>query len=229
MTTRWNHLFNEKLFSNFTGIFSNYNYSLEGLFAVATSFKWDSNIINWTGKADFTYFPNPRHTVQFGLHAINHQFNPGEINPLKGSGIIAKSLERKSAWEPSFYVSDEFKFNDCLSFHAGLRYSRFYRTGKETVRQYANGRPLVLKPRGVFERVKAVGETVYGKGDLIKSFGGLEPRFSASYKISGRHAVKGSYNRMYQYIHLISNTASSTPLDIWSPSGPYKAPRSAIK
>lgn len=225
VTVRWNHLFSDKLFSNFTGIYSKYNYSLENR-APGSSFEWVSDITNWTGKADFTFFPNPDHTVQFGVSAIRHEFNPGSITPIDGSNINARTLEKKFALEPALYFSDEFKLSDNLSFNLGLRYSRFYRMGSERILEYANNQPSVLNSTtGIYENGEVVNERIYGVGDVIKSFGGLEPRASVSYKINNKHAIKASYNRNYQYVHLISNTTSSTPLDIWSPSGPYKDPQ----
>lgn len=226
-TVRWNHLFNDRLFSNFTVIRSNFDYSLESR-ATGTAYLWESSITNWTGKADFSYFLNPKHTVNFGASVIKHEFRPGQVTPLAGSEITPTTLDPKFAIEPAIYLSDEFKLNDRLSFNIGIRYSAFLRTGAETIRQYANGQPSVLNPAtGIYENGEVVGETTYSKGEIIKSFGGLEPRFSANYKLNDQNAIKASYNRLYQYIHLISNTTSVTPLDIWSPSGPFKAPQLA--
>ncbi len=212
---RWNHLFNEKLFSNFSLVYSDYKYTL-GAEDPENEFDWESRIINQNIKADFTYYKNPRNTFEFGANALFYNFKPAKVS---GVNVNNFELENQVAIEPAVYVSHEHHFTENFKVQYGLRYSFFLRMGAGTVYEYDPTRPK--------DPTTVINTTIYEDGDIIKSFGGLEPRLLVNYILNDVSSVKASYNRTRQYIHLISNTTSATPIDVWRPSDTHINPATA--
>ncbi|SDW84531.1 Outer membrane protein beta-barrel family protein [Lutibacter oricola] len=223
---RWNHIFNDKLFSNLSLIYSHYNYNMELDFI---GLDWESDINNYNLKYDFSYFKSEKLKFKFGTSLTYYQFNPGLLNPLtEDSGINRIDLDDKFAFEGGLYTSLEHKISDKLTALYGMRYSNFYRLGNQAISNYANNAPVVYNSQlGIYESAEASSETEYSSGETISSFDNFEPRAAISYKLNDDSSVKVSYNRMAQYLHLISNTTSATPLDIWTPSGEYIKPQLA--
>ncbi|SDL09281.1 Outer membrane receptor proteins, mostly Fe transport [Catalinimonas alkaloidigena] len=215
-TLRWNHLFNQKLFSNFTAVYSDYEYNFR-INNEALGFDWTSNIINYNLKADFIWYPTPSNTVEFGTSTIYYTFKPGDFQTIsEASAFTPFQLDDQYAVEPAVYASNEQKIGNRLTLQYGLRASAFYRLGEGTAYIYDPNHP---------KSAETIIDTVqYGRGEVMSKFWGLEPRFSANYKLNDQSSLKLSYNRMRQNIHLISNTTAATPLDVWSPAGPHINP-----
>ncbi|MEN0005453.1 MAG: TonB-dependent receptor [Bacteroidota bacterium] len=223
-TLRWNRIFSESLSSNLSATYSGYNYRLQSF--GGTGFDWTSNITNYSLKQDFNWFLNEKNSINFGAEATYYDFQPGEISPTGESTLNTITYDPKYALEFGIYLSNEQTISDKLTLNYGLRFSGFNRLGNETILLYQNNEPVVQEPgTGTYLNGEVIGERTYGSGESINLFTGLEPRVSARYVIDDQSSIKAGYNRMYQYIHLISNTTSATPLDIWSPSGPYKGPQ----
>ena len=222
--TRWNHLFSDKLFSNLTLIYTEYNYFLNLDFI---GFDWDSGIQNLNIKYDFKNYISDNFSLSYGLSGIHYHFNPGEITPSTvDSSINAEKLDQKYAFESAIYVEAEQSFNDVFSMNYGVRVSSFLRLGGQPIYHYKYNEPVAFNQEfGIYEEGVVSGFTDYAKSDIIKPFYGFEPRFSVSYTANENNAFKASYNRMFQYIHLISNTVSAAPLDVWAPSGTYIEPQ----
>jgi hypothetical protein len=220
---RWNHIFSNKLFSNASAIFSNYNY---GLKLKIVGIDWKSNIKNYNFKYDFKHYLSSKLTLNYGVNSIYYNFNPGTIRPFdKLSTIIPDQIAKKYAFENAAYLSAEQKLSDKLSLNFGLRYSDFQRLGEEERFTYANNQAVVFnKELQVYEEATPTGTIKYGKNKKIASFNNFEPRFSVAYSLDEKQSIKASYNRMSQYVHLVSNTASISPLDIWAPSDQYLKP-----
>ncbi|NER13470.1 TonB-dependent receptor [Leptobacterium flavescens] len=223
---RWNHIFSDKLFSNLSMIYSRYDYNLE---LVLNGLDWESDIKNYNLKYDLSYFLNDKLQLNFGASGIYYQFNPGLLQPLgSDSGINRRKLDDKFALEGGLYASLEHKITDRLTAQYGLRYSAFNRLGSQTLNEYQNNLPVVYNEQlGIYERGEAIGETSFSSGESIASFGNFEPRLALSYQLNDKSSVKASYNRTAQYLHLISNTTSATPLDVWAPSGKFLKPQLA--
>lgn len=221
---RWNHLFNDKLFSNLSAIYSDYYYGLEIGFA---GFKWESGIKNFNLKYDFKHYLSNSLKLTYGLNAQNYVFNPGTIIPLgQKSQFNADQLAKKFALEPAIYFDVEQKLNSKISVNYGLRYSTFYRLGNEDVNLYANNQAVVFnQDLKIYEKASPIGTKNYGKNKTIANFGNIEPRLSIAYAFNDDQSLKTSYNRMAQYLHLITNTQSPTPLDIWTPSDNFLKPQ----
>jgi hypothetical protein len=206
-TLRWNHLFNEKLFLNSSFIFTNYNYQIV-LGVGDAQFKVKSGVQDIGLKEDFQYFLNSRHKLKFGFNSIYHTFIPGEVTTGTGSATgplrLARTLDRKYGLENAIYLTDEFKLTSHFTINYGLRYSLFTAIGPGTIYSYDTGG-------------NAVDSGYYKTNQFIKTYSGFEPRISAAYILNESSSLKASYNRIYQYLHLLSNTTSSTPIDLWVP------------
>ncbi|SEA77865.1 TonB-dependent Receptor Plug Domain [Flavobacterium gillisiae] len=226
LNLRWNHLFSDKLFSNLSLIYSDYYYGLDLDFV---GFKWDSGIKNYNIKYDFKNYISDKFKLNYGVNAIYYDFNPGTIRPSNSdSGINFDQLDKKYAFEPSIYISAVQEVSKRLSLSYGLRYSQFYRLGSSTVNIYENDSPLNFNTDlQIYEKATPIGTKFYDKNEVIQSYNNLEPRFSASYQLNDAQAIKASYNRMTQYLQLISNTSSPTPLDVWMPSDNFIKPQIA--
>ena len=210
-TARWNHIFGEKLFFNSTIYYSNYNYFLGFKNDNdKTAFDWESHIINYSAKPEFTYYLNSKNTIHFGGQAIWYVFKPGKIILTQASGNKTQvGLADKNGLESALYFDNEQKFNDRFSMQYGIRYSLFNYIADTAFYYYdttANIRKRLKEEKG------------FTKGTSIKQYGNFEPRLSMKYELTDASSIKASYNRMAQYLHLVSNTAAATPLDIWTPA-----------
>ena len=223
---RWNHLFSEKHFSNLSAIFSDYYY---GLTLTSVGFDWQSSIKNFNVKYDLKYYLNDKIKLNYGLNSNYYKFNPGTIEPIDDqSSINFNQLDKKNAFEPSLYIEAEHQATQKLSLMYGLRYSMFYRLGASTVNLYKNNQAVTFNDQlQIYEKGVPIDFKTYGSNEVITSFSNFEPRFSSSYILNEKSSVKASYNRMVQYLQLVSNTASPTPLDIWTPSDQYIKPQIA--
>jgi len=226
LNLRWNHLFSDKLFSNLSLIYSDYYYGLDLDFV---GFKWDSGIKNYNIKYDFKSYISDKFKLNYGVNGIYYNFNPGTIKPSNAeSGINFDQLDKKYAFEPALYINAEQEISDKISLSYGLRYSMFYRLGESTVNLYADNNPVTFNSdMQIYEQAKPIGTKFYEKNKVIKTYDNFEPRFSVGYQLNENQSVKASYNRMVQYLQLISNTSSPTPLDVWTPSDTYVKPQIA--
>ncbi|MBP4143155.1 TonB-dependent receptor [Flavobacterium sp. P4023] len=226
LNLRWNHLFSDKLFSNLSLIYSDYYYGLDLDFV---GFKWDSGIKNYNIKYDFKNYISDKFKLNYGVNGIYYKFNPGTIKPTDdNSGINFDQLDKKYAFEPALYINADHDLSDKIAISYGIRYSLFYRLGQSTVNIYENNSPVTFNSDlKIYEKATPIGTEFYKKNKTIQSYDNFEPRFSLSYQLSENQSIKTSYNRMVQYLQLISNTSSPTPLDIWTPSDNFIKPQIA--
>lgn len=199
-TMRWNHLFSEKMFSNTTLIYSDYNYAIEN-FDNRSDFKVTSIIRDWNLKQDYQYFASSGHTLKFGLNANHHQIRPGNITSSSASSINDREIERRNGLELAAYISDEWKLSR-FNLVYGLRLSSFSLVGP--------GRFLSYDSEG-----NAVNPQNYQSGKLVKHYFLAEPRISANYQVDDQKSLKVSYTRNTQNLHLLSNSTSALPTDLW--------------
>lgn len=226
LNLRWNHLFSDKLFSNLSLIYSDYYYGLDLDFV---GFKWDSGIKNYNIKYDLKNYISDKFKLNYGINAIYYDFNPGIIRPSDpNSGINFAQLDKKYAFEPAAYLDAEQEISDKIAISYGLRYSLFYRLGNSKINIYENNNPVLFNSEmQIYEKATPIGVQNYKKNETITNFGNLEPRFSLAYQVNDSQSIKTSYNRMVQYLQLVSNTASPTPLDVWTPSDSFIKPQIA--
>ncbi|MEH6680190.1 MAG: carboxypeptidase-like regulatory domain-containing protein [Sediminicola sp.] len=221
---RWKKNFSDLVTADLSLIYSDY---LFGLNLGIQDFEWDSSIKNFGLKYDFKHHLSEDIQLNYGANALYYDFNPGTLRPDgDDSGINFQQLDKKYALEPAFYLDVEHTISEKISVRYGLRYSMFYRYGQEDITLYEDDLPVIFNPDlMVYEKAEPIGSTPYGKGENIASFDNLEPRLGISYSLNDNTSFKASYNRMAQYLHLIANTQSPTPVNVWTPSGPYIKPQ----
>ena len=224
-TLRWNHIFSDKLLSNASIIYSDYFYGLNLDFV---GFDWNSGVSNINSKYDLTYYLNDKIKIYSGINNLYYTFNPGEISPSRpDSGIVESQLTKKFANEFATYIDVEHRLSNNLSLEYGLRYSNFTRLGQDKVNIYSNNEPVVFDPfLLIYKSADPIDvDTDRSRSDKLASFNNLEPRLALAYSLGDDASIKSSYTRLSQYLHLLSNTSSSTPLDVWTPSGPFTRPQ----
>lgn len=221
---RWKHLFSDRLLSNLSLIYSDYFYGLELDFV---GFEWNSGIQNINLKYDFTQHIDNTLQLNYGLNTIYYIFNPGEIEPNRSdSGIVAEQLTQKYANESALYISAEHTLSKKLNVAYGLRASLFQRLGQDEFFVYENNNPVLFDPPTQrYKEAEPIDAIRVDRSNTLKTFFNLEPRVSLSYRMNEHSALKASYTRLTQYLHLLSNTNSPTPLDVWTPSGPFVEPQ----
>ena len=223
LNLRWNNLINEKTFSNTSLIYSNYYYGLQLDFG---GFDWESSIKNLNLKFDIKNYFSSKFQFNYGINLLYFDFNPGEISPLnEDSGINYSKLNAKYAIESSLYFDVINKINSNLSIRYGFRFNQFLRLRQQGLQSYINDNPLDYDENlRIYNPANPLINSFDNNSSVFKTYNNIEPRMNISYSF-GNQSLKLSYNRLNQYLHLISNTSSPTPLDIWVPSGPYLKPQ----
>jgi hypothetical protein len=217
-TIRWNHLFNDRLFSNASIIASNFDYSLK-INDPAMGFKWTSNLQELSAKYDLTYYVNTKNEVTFGYHLTGRRFSPARIEPAENSFFIKTLFDKMYGLDHALYVSNSQKINDKLSLEYGVRLSIFQNVGKSDVFLYDD-------PQNNAKPVRT--DTLhFGAWENIKTYVNLEPRLGVLYRLSETGSVKLSYNRMVQNTHLITSGSVPLPFNTWNPSNYYLKPQVA--
>lgn len=218
-TLSWSHFFNDKFTSKIAGVYSRYDANIE-IPDSSFALKLPSNIIYKSVKADFDYQLGKKQKIGFGGAAIDYDIDPGSLIPVgSASQINAKLIPKENALEAGVYVNDEIEISKKFSVMIGARYSWFGNKGASTIYNYRDG--FTKSPETISD------STVYGAGEFTKTFGGIEPRFSAKFSINDQSSIKFSLNRMRQYIQLISNTTSALPTARWKTSDNYLNPQIA--
>ena len=211
-TLRWNHIFNEKLFSNFTFIASSFGYNM-GLTNEDSGFDWKSQLTDYNLKGDFNWYFDNNNTINFGFSTILHDFFPGKIKGTGSSSFITEyGLPNNYSLENAIYISNSQKIGSMLSLKYGLRLSMFNNVGPNTVFNY--------DPLG-----QPIDSTVYSKGDFYNTYFGLEPRLGAVFQLNEISSVKASYSRNYQFLQQAQNSTAGSPLNIWFSSSTNVKPQ----
>lgn len=217
-TLKWKHTFNPKLSLQSYAIVSSYSYNLNDNRDSSSFSSLHYNLNQSIFRSDFLYFPGNKHKIEFGINAIYYSLLPGTREPFGDySRITSTRIEKENALEPSVYLSDEFEITPAISVSGGLRGTVYTLFGPKTEYQYDENNP---------RRVENITDTLnYGKGESIKSYPGLEFRISSRILITNNFSFKTGIQRVYQYLHMISNTTSMSPTDIWKLSDRYFRPQ----
>jgi outer membrane receptor protein involved in Fe transport len=205
LTARWNHLFSDKLFLNTTLLYNDYHFSFnssQNLIGV----KLFSGIHDYNAKTDLEYYPNNQNHIKVGMVYTYHTFTPNQVSgSIDTIQLKPDNALIKYAHEAAAYVLDDIEVNKWLRINIGLRYSWFGQIGPYTSYVYDNN------------NIKT-DSTVYGSGKMVKSYGGLEPRFNVRFGLNEASSIKASIAKTYQYLHLVSNNGTTLPTDVWVPS-----------
>lgn len=202
-TLRWNHNFSEKLFSNTSLIYSNYSYDINIMNEAEITIGSEIRDINL--KQDFTFYANAQNTVKFGGNIIYHNILPGEITVSEGFGFEPDEIPRRRAIEWAGYISNSQNISEHFKIYYGLRLALFSNVGPGEYYEFDENGELI--------------NTVEVENfEFMKTQGGLEPRLGVNYIFNSKSSVKASYNRIHQFLHLLSNSTTTTPTDLWLPS-----------
>ena len=200
-TVRWNHIYSNKLFSNTSLIFSNYNYTIS-IRSGANDFDIFSQIRDWNLKHEMQWYLNDRNSIRVGFNSIVHTIRPGEVTATSASSINNSFLQKRYSLDNALYATNTWKASEKWSVTYGARLSSFTILGK--------GDFYTLDPDG-----KVLDTLSYTKGQVVKNYLNLEPRLAASFQLNNSSSVKASYVRNTQNLHLISNSTTSSPTDKW--------------
>lgn len=215
---KWKHLFNNKSNALFSAGVDNYQYSVSNTHDSTNDFKLAFNINQTWLRAEFSYAPDNRNAISYGVSSIYYKLHPGNYTPLGSESIVVPNIvPAEQALESAAWLGDQYTVSSRLTVSAGLRYSVFNYLGPHDVYNYASGVPLSV--------ATIVDTSHYAKNKFIKTYSAPEIRFSARYSLSDNSSVKVSYNTLEQYIHMLSNTVSISPTDIWKLSDPHIKPQ----
>jgi hypothetical protein len=202
-TLRWNHLFSDKLFLNTSAVMTDYQYKIT-ISSGPNAFAITSSIRDYTGKMGFEYYLNENNKIKFGLAETYHSFTPGKVSSNGLDLLNDPNIDKKYALEGALYLSNEQTLNEHIIVNYGLRYSMFDQIGPGKTFHYDSNGTIT-------------DTTTYTGHRRIQEYGGLEPRAAINFLINKSSSVKASYTRTMQYVQLLSNTTSSTPVDLWVP------------
>jgi len=200
-TARWNHVYSPRWFSNTSFIFSNYNYGV-AFKTDAQDFSITSVVRDLNLTHELSFYPSPGSKWKVGFSSIRHTITPGKVESSGTSGINAFSIQDQYTWENALFASWDKTVTDRLTMNVGLRASALSVLGK--------GEFYNFDPEG-----EVTTTTLYGNGQIVKTYVNPEPRLSFSYLTTEFSSVKGSYARMTQNMHLLSNSTSGSPTDRW--------------
>lgn len=201
LTTRWNHLFSQKLFSNLALTLSNYDYYLSSNISENSKMQWTSSMNDIAAKFDLSYFATPAITINYGFNAILHQFKPGNAQFDDHENNISIKVPEKQAIELASYLSSQHNLTDYLTLKYGLRVSGFANYNCNTVYKFDS-------------QYNEIGVEDYSN-KFYGTYMHLEPRFGFTYLLSDNISIKGSYSRNAQYLQLAQNSNAGTPIDYW--------------
>jgi hypothetical protein len=209
-TLRWNHVFRPTLFMNVSGIYNDYDFSAGGGQDVF-QFKVFSGVRDWNAKVDFDYYPSVNHALKFGVNYTYHRLTPNVFRGTNGEQTFTNAdyLKPKYAHEYAAYISDDWKMTPQLTLNIGTRLSAFQQIG-----------PYTSSKTG----------QVYKSGEVAKTYSGFEPRLTGTYKMNDNvSSFKFGVTMTTQYLHLVSNSTSSFPSDVWVASSELVAPQRGIQ
>ncbi len=214
----WKHIFNNSFYGTLTGGYDRYQYAVSSNENPVNAYKLSFDINQFNLRADFKYTLSASHALDFGLNSILYKLHPGSYVPFGPQSLVAPdTLQAEQALESAAYLGDKFTVTSNLTVDAGIRYSLFNYLGPHNVYTYTPGLPR--------EESSLIDTLSYSKGKVIKTYQGPEYRLSARYSLSENASIKISYNTLRQYIHVISNTTSISPTDIWKLSDPNIQPQ----
>lgn len=195
-TVRWNHLFNDKLFSNTSFIYSNYDYNID-IKSNANPFSILSRVRDWNVKQEFQYFPNSKNEWKFGYNVIHHTVTPGEITNTESTNNLS---DPKYGLESALYATNDWQASSKLKVNYGMRLSNFVVLGGSTYYE--------------LDAAKNIIDTL-NPTSPVKNYVNIEPRLSLSYVLNEHSSLKAAYTRNTQNLHLITNSVTTSPTDKW--------------
>jgi hypothetical protein len=212
-TFRWNHIFNSRLFSNTSLIYSNYTYNALFISNI-NNIKVASSITDYHFKQDLNYYLNPNNKLDIGVDVIYHETQPGSAQSSATSKFNNITLQKKYALESAVYASHEWTFSPKLKFTYGVRLTALSVLGPDSIYTYDNASNIL-------------SSKWYSSGKTVKTYLNPEPRIAASYQLNDISSIKLSYERNVQNIHLLNNSGSTSPTNVYLPTSNIVQPEVA--
>jgi len=200
-TVRWNHIWNDRLFTNTSLIFSNYDYKIS-ITSPSADFAITSKIRDYNLKHEFQFFPNPQHSIRFGFNSVYHTVTPGQITASAETAINPIKLQDRFGLESAVYFADEWSATERLKISYGVRLGMFNVLGE--------GDYFTFDQNG-----DVIDTNSYGAFEIAKTYYTVEPRISAAYILNEYSSFKVAYARNSQNLHLLTNSTSASPTDSW--------------
>lgn len=208
LSLRWKHVVNNKLYSVISGGVDKYDYQNYSAYQEESDYNLKFSIQQTNLKAIFNYYPQPKLNVEFGAGSIYYQSKPGSLQPYnEKSLVIPDVLAQEQALESAVFFEPRYDLSNAITLNAGFRYSFYNSMGPGNVKLYAPGHPM--------SDANVVSEKEYSKGENVKTYHGPEFRLGARFALSSTFSIKAGYNTQRQYIHMLSNTTSMSPTDVW--------------
>jgi hypothetical protein len=221
-TLRWNRIMNDKLFMNAMLTFTDYQFEFIGEQS-DFEFSLKSGIRDYGARVQWNYYPSYLHNIKWGAEYTRHRFTPSTVYARSGDVEFNTGQEAvMHSHEFGVYALDEFDLNDRLRFNAGLRLSGLLHVGPFTRYTYNQQTDLFNQPLPPVT-------TLYDRGDVVKTYAGLEPRVNVRYLFRDGSSLKAGYTHHYQYVHLTSFSPTSLPTDVWIPSTDRLRPQFCIQ
>lgn len=226
LTLRWNQALRSNLFSKLTMSWGDYDYRLDILTGTSDNVRWNSRIGSLNVRVDEAWYLSPTNTIEFGAELTSQRINPGDLVPVgTGNAFNARQIERRNTLMPAAWLGQELGIGPRVSVRYGLRVAGYERRGPATVYSYVNDTPVAYSDAlERFEPGVVRDSTKFGAGARLTSGAGLEPRISGRFLLNASSSVKASYARTQQFLLLVSNTNSISPLDVWEPAGQWVRP-----
>jgi hypothetical protein len=213
----WKHVFNTKLYSNTSAVYSNYHFRETNKLLSDYKYSYKHKLKYFEINHSFNYLPFSNHEMKFGFNSVLYQMNPGAFNPIDSqSRYQQKTFENEKALESAIYIGDNYEINPKLSASGGIRLSLYNYLGGKTVFSYLKNEPLSEKT--------VIDTTFYPNFKSIKSYTGIDFRFSLRYLINDDNSIKVGYSHNNQYLFMLSNTISISPTDKWKLCDPFSKP-----
>jgi len=213
----WKHIYGKRLFSNTTAVYSNYHLEVNDEHQAEYAYQFKHNVKYHEISQFYTYLPSIKHEIKFGFNAILHVIDPGTYSPINSESVYKnKIFETERALESGLFIGDRFDVSQKLSIEGGLRFNMYNYLGPKTIYSYAENEPL--------SEHSVIDTTWYSKNNLIKTYSGIDIRFSLRYMINDKNSIKMGYSRINQYLFILTNTVSISPTDRWKLCDPFAKP-----
>lgn len=212
---KWTSILSEKLSFKISAVQSIYQSTILSDVAFV-SFDQETGIKDYNANSSLTFTPSEKHTIQVGGQIKSISVDLGTLKPGRDSAIEPEDIPSEKAIESGVFIHHNFSINKHIELSYGIRWSNFRLLGSGTINTYD---PTLTKS---IENIS--GQTQFGDNDVIQQYNGIEPRAGLNFKINEENSIKLGYNRMFQYIHLITNTTSISPIDVWKLSDPFIEP-----
>lgn len=207
-TVSWKRRITPALNSDMSAVYSQYSYGNVNKEYLSSAYEHSYRIGHWEARAGFTWTPVNRHVISFGGNMIYYRLDRGDILPFgPDSNRSPESLGNENGVETALYLGDKFTILPWMTLYGGLRFTHYGYFGPADVLTYVPGAPRL--PENITDTLH------FGTAQHVKSYWGPDIRTAVNLRTGNNSSVKLSYNRIRQYLFLLTNTVAIAPTDQW--------------